>query len=222
MRNIIIALPFLLLMGCIPPSSHTIYWANYSFSLSKVERPEKATQRYGLQKIDVLSSDKYSSYFEDDLVKVLWSVSVSNVSFSIQNKTDHSIKIPWDEASFIDANGSSHRVMHIGVKYVDRQQPQAPSIIARKASIEDLVFPTDYVTWEDGQWEEQTFFPRADYHSDYSKGTYPTFDSFNFATKSNIGKSIQILLPLQIEEVVNDYIFTFKVDSVLTSQETKK
>jgi len=242
MRNLIVVLFLLLLSGCMPPNysagsyatsdyspklSSTVYSAQYSFSLSNVERPEKASQRYGQQKIDTLSQKQYHFYFEDDLVRVLWSVSSNNISFYLQNKTEHSIKIPWDEAAFIDENGSSHRVMHSGVKYNDREQPQAPSIIARKSSIEDLAFPTDYVEWKEGseytsgKWDEKSFFPDFDYHSKYSSGTYPSFESFDQIAKSNVGKTLQVLLPLQIEDVVNDYIFSFKVDSVSTSQETK-
>jgi hypothetical protein len=230
MRNVIIALPLILLMGCMPPSyttKYTTFSASYSFSLSKVERPEKATQRYGVQKIDVISDKKYHFYFEDDLVKALWTVTSRNISFSLQNKTDHSIKIPWDEASFIDESGSSHRVMHSGVKYTERQQPQAPSVIARRTSLEDLVFPTDYVEWEEGssytagKWYEKPFLPSFDFHGEYLNGTYTTFESFDRDAKSKIGKTLQVLLPLQIEDVVNEYIFSFIVDSVSTSQETK-
>ena len=201
MRNMLVVFLSFLIAGCIPPSystKYTVYSAHYSISLFKVERPEKATQRYRVQKIDTLTEKKYRYSFEDDLVKALWSVSGSNISFSIQNKTDHSIKIPWDEAAFIDESGSSHRVMHAGVKYTDRQQPQAPSIIARKASIEDLVFPTDYVEWKEGsrytsgKWDEKPFFEDFDFHGDYTPGNYPTFESFDRVVKSNIGKSIQV------------------------------
>ena len=220
------------LSSCMPPnystkSTYTYYSADYSISLSKVERPEKATMRYGQQKIDTISSDKYRYIFEDDMVRVLWLVSGRNISFSIQNKTDHSIKIPWDEAAYIDSKGSSHRVMHSGVKYTDRQSPQAPSIIARKTSIEDIVFPKDYVYWKEGgrysagSWEEIPFFVSSDFHGTYVTGDYLTFTSFEQAAKSNIKKSVQVLLPLQIEDVINDYIFTFVVENVTATQKTE-
>lgn len=229
MRFIPFALIVVLFIGCIPPTTitSTVYSAKYSLSLSKVERPEKASQRYGAQKIDTLTQEKYKYYFEDDLVKILWFVSSRNISFSLQNKTDHSIKIPWDEAAFIDESGNSHRVMHSGVKYNDRQQPQAPSIVARRASIEDLAFPTDYVEWQEGsrysagRWNEKSFFPDFDYRSNYATGDYPSFASFETAAKSKLNKTIQVLLPLQIEEVVNDYIFTFTVNDVSASQKTE-
>jgi hypothetical protein len=30
----------------------------------------------------------------------------------------------------------------------------------------------------------------------------------------NVGKAYQVLLPLQIEDVINDYIFSFRVENI--------
>jgi len=231
MRNILLVMISLFLLSCgsaynssISDTPITICNAKYFLSLSKVERPEKASQRYGSQKIDTASMNKYKFYFEDDLVKVLWSVSSDEIAFTVQNKTDHSIKIPWDDAAFIDENGSSHRVMHSGIKYNDRQQAQAPSIVVRKASLEDIVFPTDYVSWEEGgrytsgKWKQRSFYPDYDYQNIYRSHEFNSFEEFDKAVKSKVGKTFQVLLPLQIEDVINDYIFSFKVDSVFTSK----
>lgn len=206
---------------------YTTYSASYTIPLSKVERPKEASTRYGQPKIDTHPSEKYKYIFEDNMVRVLWLVDGINISFSIQNKTDQSIKIPWDEAAFVDEKSKSHRVIHSGVIYKDRAKPQAPSIIARKAFLEDFVYPSDYLYWKEGsgysegRWENKPLFVSLDYHGTYTKGNYPTFESFEQAAKSNVGKSIQVLLPLQIEDVINDYIFTFVVENVTCSQETK-
>jgi hypothetical protein len=210
-----------------PPSRTYVsitYKAEYQISLIKVERPEKASARYGLQKVDaVTADDKYKYSFEDDMVKILWFVGSRQIGFLIQNKTDYSVKIPWDEAAFVDESGRSHRVMHSGVKYTDRDKSQPPSVIVRKGSIEDIVFPTDYVSWESGSrysagsWDERPLFLNNDYHGEYSKGKYSSFNDFKKAVQNNIGKQIQVLLPLQIQDVVNDYIFTFNVDAVTAS-----
>ncbi len=212
-----------------PTPSITTYKATYEFSLTKVERPVKATKRFGKQKVDILKSDsKYKYFFEDNLVKVLWVVTNTQILFRIENKTDYSIKIPWDEAAYVDKNGSSHRVMHSGVKYTNRDAPQPPSVIVRRGSLEDIVFPTDYVRWNSGSrytsgsWVEDPLFLDYDFHSSYSKGNYSTFDDFNEAVTSNEGKQIQVLLPLQIQDVINDYIFTFTVISAKAEGETPK
>lgn len=211
-----------------PTPKTEFYTAVYQISLSKVERPEKASARYGLQKVDAVTTDnKYKFSFEDDLVRVLWLVGSRKVSFLLQNKTDYSIKIPWDEAAFVDEFGRSHRVMHSGVKYTDRDKPQPPSVIVRKGSIEDIVFPTDYVSWSSGtrysagSWDEKSLFLDHDFHGAYLKGTYSSLDAFEKAVTNNVGKQIQVLLPLQIQDVINDYIFTFNVDKVTVSSKER-
>lgn len=208
-----------------PPSPKTeIYTAAYQISLAKVERPEKASSRYGLQKVDAITNDaKYKYFFEDDMVRILWLVGSRQISFLLKNKTDYSIKVPWDEAAFVDENGRSHRVMHSGVKYTDRDKPQPSTVIVRKGSIEDIVFPTDYVSWSSGtrysagRWDEKSLFLNFDYHSEYSKGSYSSLVDFEKAVNMKVGKQIQVLLPLQIQDVINDYIFTFNVDKVTVS-----
>lgn len=211
------------------PRTYTTYSADYQISLIKVERPEKATVRYGVQKVDAVTTDtKYKYAFEDDMVRILWFVNSQRIAFLLQNKTDYSIKIPWDEAAYVDEIGRSHRVMHRGVKYTDKDKPQPPSVIVRRGSIEDIIHPTDYVDWlsgtsiSAGRWKQKSLLLDWDFgtaFSEYSK--YSSIDDFEKAVKMNIGKQIQVLLPLQIQDVINDYIFTFNVDSVTASSKER-
>lgn len=241
MKSFLLIMSMILIASCASTTRNDVtnhinkpvckgYMAFYSFSLQNVERPEKTSQRYGPQKIDTLSNEKkYKFYFEDELVRILWDINVLKIVFSLQNKTDHSIKIHWDEAAYMDENGRSHRVMHTGIKYTDREQSIPPSVVVRKGIIEDIVFPTDYIYWEEGsryttgRWKEKPLFsPYLDIHCTYyQKGEYPSFEAFDKVAKSKVGKTIQVLLPLQINDVVNDYIFTFKIEDVSTRQELK-
>ncbi|MDP2993122.1 MAG: hypothetical protein Q8N82_07165, partial [Deltaproteobacteria bacterium] len=185
-----------------PLPTFTTYKADYQISLNKVERPEKAGNRYGPQKVDAIATDqKYRFAFEDDMVKILWFVGSTNINFLLQNKTNYSVKIPWDEAAYVDEYGRSHRVMHSGVKYTDRDKPQPPSVIVRKGSIEDIVYPTDYVSWSSGtryssgSWTEKPLLLSMDFHGQYLKGKYSSLAEFEEAVNKNIGKQIQVLLP---------------------------
>ncbi len=210
------------------------YSANYTLSLWKVERPEEASQRYGSQKVDTLGSNsKYKYQYQDDLIKILWSDDSYPFNFSLENKTDHSIQVPWEKAAYFDENGHGHRVIHT-VRVLEMQNPQAPSIVLRKETIEDFVAAHDSTDldpwpWPDGAgvrtastWSRGSFLlnyidllNNSDTCSHFS-GTYPTFRDFDTHIKSKIGKTYQVLLPLQIEDVTNDYIFTFRVESVST------
>ena len=112
--------------------------------------------------------------------------------------------------------------MHAGVKFDDREKPQAPSVVVPKRLLKDIVAPTDYVHWREGtkqnagRWEEKCLLPDFDFHNSPRKGEYATFTDFENAATSKVGKTIQVLLPLEIEGVVSDYIFSFQIDSAHT------
>ena len=212
---------FLSFTGC----GSIVYDAAYQLSLSKVERPEKASHLYGNQKIDsVLDNSKYQYCFEDSLVKILWFADSRQIIFSVENKTENTIEIPWDKAAYMDPEGHSHRIMHSGVEYRDRANPQPPSVIVRKGIIEDWIFPTDNLLFIPGgevvtpHWDQLPLLPDYETHSVTEPGLYSA-EKFENSLKLNIGKTYQVLLPLQIEESVNDYIFIFKIEDVTITKE---
>ena len=123
------------------------------------------------------------------------------------------MKIIWDEAAYVDTGGTSHRIAHAGVKYVDINNPQPPSVIVRKGRIDETIFPTDYVHYDGGRygrgWWHEPLLPQ------YSGGTATKLRE---RADQEIGKSIQVLLPLQIDGVVNDYLFVFKIKGAEVKQ----
>jgi len=223
LRNLChLSLIIFLLSGCGPyyypspysyyPRSYTppIHKVEYDISLVEVQRPLRAKERYGPQKIEKIIEKGISKYyFEDAMIKIIWLPDVSNFSFIINNKTDYSIRLIWDEAAFVDENGFTHRVTHSGVKYIDRNNPQPPSVIIRKGNLADFIVPTDYIEWKSGYygegWDIKSLLPET------KKGSIRAVaDEF----KKYLNKTFQVLLPLQIEGVTNDYIFTFKIDKI--------
>ncbi|RLI46562.1 hypothetical protein DRO69_02755 [Candidatus Bathyarchaeota archaeon] len=203
MKNQLKCLVFLVLitffLGC------ATYRAYYDIVLKEVERPVEAKERYGEQKITKVEEEGiFKYYFEDQMVEIIWMPTSSQISFMLKNKTNHSIKIVWDEAAYVDENGESHRVIHSGVKYIDRNNPQPPSVVVRGGTISDIIIPSDkiyYVSGQYGGWRKNPLFPT----------TSEEFDFFKKLVKKYVGKTIQVLLPLQIEDVINEYIFTFEI-----------
>ena len=49
----------------------------------------------------------------------------AQLQFSLENKTDSPIALPWDKVSYVDWSRGSHRVIHQGVRLIDRDKPQA-------------------------------------------------------------------------------------------------
>lgn len=174
----------------------------YSFSLEKVERPKETRERYGEKENIFMEENKYG--YEDGLIKIVFFPTTRKIDFSIRNKTSHSIKIIWDEAAYIDEDNSSHRVMHYGVKFISRNEPQAPGVVAAGGTLEDMVYPTDYVYYSNG-WEQRSLFPNTGRRFSETETEYENrITSFS-------GKRFGILFPLQIEGVTNEYTFIFRI-----------
>ena len=101
--------------------------------------------------------------------------------------------------------------MHSGVKYVDRANSQPPSVIIRQGSLDDMVVPTDnvyYVSGQYGGWRTRPILQ--------TRAT--TQESLNQMANNNIGKSMQILMPLEINGKLTEYIFVFDVEGFQTVQ----
>lgn len=200
---------FVLVLATMLTSCMT-YQGFYNLGLQEVERPENAKERYGESKIINFEEEGKTKYsYEDELIKIVWLPLSTQFAFTLENKSDHSIKIIWDEAVYVDENGSSGRVMHSGVKYIDRSNPQPPTVVVKKAKIDDMVVPTDniyYISGQYGGWRTKPLFPNS----------ATTQEELNTLTQKYIGKTVKILLPLQIQETVNEYIFSFKVENFIS------
>lgn len=183
-------LPFfailLFLVGCA-------VWYDYHVALESVEKPGPPGNI-----IKVTDTTAYT--YEDDMITCTWLVQAKQISFALANKTESSMKILWDQAAFVDVNGTSHRVMHSGVKYIDRNVSQPPSIILRKTTLNDIVVPTDNIYY-DGGWREIPIFPASGV----------TVEEVQKSANIYVGRPVQILLPLECAGATHEYIFVFKV-----------
>lgn len=145
-----------------------------------------------------------SANYKDELLSVSWSIDRNKVNFSVKNNASGSIKIPWDDMAFVGINGESHRIIHKGIKYSEKEKEQAPSIIARNAELHDLIIPADKIYYQKS-WEKWSAYPFVD---DF---LYSPEDE---STKHPNGKKIQVLLPIIVNEKRYEYQFEFKIDNI--------
>ncbi len=188
------------------------YTALYDVALASVESPADAKAQFGETKVVSFKEGEVSKYrYEDDYIDIVWYVSTKQFNFTLKNKSNHTIKINWDDISFVDYNGSVGRVMHAGVKYTDRNSSQPASTVPKNASITDILLPTDnvyYISGQYGGWQEKMLIPSI----------YKTPQDFAAGANSYVGKTMKILMPIMIENVQNDYTFEFNIASLLNPE----
>jgi hypothetical protein len=192
-------LPIALLAFVLASCSY--YMPRYIMGLSEVERPANATEQYGPTAITRTES---GYLFEDGLIRSTWTFLRTQISFSITNKTGHSIKIPWDDAAFVNSSGQSMRVIHSGVKLIDRDKPQSPSIVARNSTLTDIIIPADNIRYGTyaKDWVTDVLDRDIMIEGGDSLKAYARYQELK-------DKRIRVVLPLQIEGVTNEYTFTF-------------
>ncbi len=185
------------------------YVATYSVGLKTVESPANAKQQFGETKVVNFQDGTTNKYrYEDDYINIVWYVSPKQFNFDLTNKSGHTLKVNWDDISYVDYTGKTGRVMHAGVKYTDRNTSQPASTVPKGASLSDILLPTDnvyYVSGQYGGWREKYLIPCV-YKDAASKAN---------EAPSYVGKTMTIMMPIMIENVQNDYTFTFSIDKLL-------
>jgi hypothetical protein len=152
--------------------------------------------------------------YEDNDLKITFSVGSKEIDFEIYNKTDKSVKIIWDETSFIPY-GEGKKVMHKGVKYVDRNAAQVPTAIPSKTSWSDIVVPTDNIYYKQGYysqyvsnpggWETTDLWISADFNK-------PQTEAVVMKLK---GLKYRLVMPMEVNGVKKEYTFNFEITDVV-------
>lgn len=205
MRKNVIYLSLVVLASLSLQSCYTTsYGAIYDIGLSSVESPADAKKQFGETKVVnyLDDEDNISKYrYEDDLVDMVWYVTDARFMFDLKNKTKYPIKINWDEVTYVDPNGEAKRVIHEGVKYVNRNETQATTTIPRGAKVSDFLVPSDNIIQGDYGWYEANIIPVS----------FSTREKAEQSLDKYKGQKMSIMMPLQIENVQNDYMFEFEI-----------
>ena len=179
------------------------YVAHYEVSLIEVKRSLSAQARFGDIKI---APDPAQGFFmaEDQLMRIVWAGPDDQLGFDLLNKSDRPVKILWDAAAYVDITGQSRRVIHSGVKLADRNSPQTPSVITSKGRLNDIVYPSDHVSYY-GNWSQRPMFPCLQESSACT-------DSERKLVAAHNGLDYRVLLPVEVGKETYPYTFVFKVN----------
>ena len=176
----------------------------YGLVLTGVERQQRGSARQEL-------APTSPNTFEDERIRIAWEPQTANLQFILTNKTDASERVLWDDASFVGTDGRTDRIMHQGIKYIDRSASMPPTLIIHGATLEDLVAPASNVFWQEGyasdpgSWRSRPLIPQ----SAASAAEVP-------GAKGPSG-SMKILLPIEANGAVHEYLFDFAIREVAQS-----
>lgn len=197
-------------------------------------RPTDITERYG-DYVQTTSGGGENVYV-DDYVSIKWSSRHDRLLLDLVNKTDHPIKIVWDESAFIDPDGISSRVMHEGVVYGNRSSSQPPTVVPRGGRILDQILPVSLASYSNSQWVHGPLFPGHTVPAfAYGKGRSRIINDFPQkeaeakrtaeeirekirSTPSDLRDSLQVVLPISLKGVINDYHFVFDLVGVVVGE----
>lgn len=167
----------------------------YIAKLTSVEKPSNPEIRYGEKSLSSQDNGVSKFLYEDNVISILIFATPSQFSFELKNVSDNTLKIIWDEAVIVDVEGSSNKVMHKGIKYSARNESQPASTIIKGSSLDDLAAPTDKVYYSEylKEWMNGSMFP---------------------SEPELTNKKLTLMLPIQIKDVINEYIFVFDLEYV--------
>jgi hypothetical protein len=136
---------------------------------------------------------------EDERVELRLVVVEQGLQIVLRNKGNVPILLDWNSASFVDFEGKAFRVIHSGVKLVDRDSPQVPSVIPPGASIEDMVVSFDRIRND----------PPVGLH------VRPFLGYGDAAAMALKGRTFGLLLPLVVEGKTDNLMVTVLVENVI-------
>ncbi len=147
--------------------------------------------------------------YKDSLLSARLIPLETSFAIILKNLSNYTMKIIWDEAVFVDTEGTSDNIIHAGVKFKEKEKTQVPSTIIKGATLKDNISCKKNINWIEsktnftwkfgigftneytpGHWSEQAMYPNS------STVVEPLF--------------MQLMLPIQIKDEINEYIFSIK------------
>lgn len=175
-------------IGCAAPT------VDADMRLTEVRRPEEASEQWGDYEIEEAED---GLAYEDDLVRVVTIPTNGMFVLNIENKTDHSVQLIWDRASFVGTTGSSSKVTSGDTRVMDVGQSQTPTPIPANASTTVTAIPNAVIYDNDGDGVDDV------------NPLFAASDSTEF--DEHEGETARLIVPLEVEDTVNEYTFVFEV-----------
>lgn len=139
--------------------------------------------------------------FDYDSLQILWSLGTKSFNLELVNKSSIPIKILWDECVILGLDGNNYRVVHSGIKYVDVNSPQVPTVVLPNSKLVDAIFITDGIKYDAYTgWKTSNILPACNLRY---------FQNVTDCLNSNLEKTFKIALAVEKNSTKKIYIFSF-------------
>lgn len=159
--------------------------------------------------------------FEDEFVKFEFVFTQQTIFFNIENKSNQTIKIDWDEIIYIDPYNNSCRVIHQGVKFINKDDRQSPTYIAARSSLKDQLLPVNKIYWLDMEYSGIWMF--AGKRGGWNVS--PLFENYKSQEEANssllINKKPRLVFPIYIDDQKQEYTFEFIIDRIIVGKKKR-
>ena len=83
--------------------------------------------------------------------QISWLITDRSLGFRMVNSSSETLTIVWDQVTFVDPSTRSVGVIHTGVRYLEAEKSQTPTIVPVGTFVEETLAPKDRVEWK-GYW----------------------------------------------------------------------
>lgn len=119
-----------------------LFDGRYEASLKKVEKPTNPNLKYGKMTTIGKNTDGFTEYsYTDTQIDIIIVADREQFNFSLKNVSDKTQRLIWNDAVFVDMDGTTSKVVHIGASISQVEQNQAASVIIKGAKIDDIARP---------------------------------------------------------------------------------
>lgn len=179
----------LLMTGCGGPRIGV-----YTISLQDVETSPLAPTR------DMMFStagqpDGTTQYiYEDPSVRITWKMTNTRFGFLLENLTADTLTVDWEQASYINQDRDTLRVIHDGIDFSVKDSVQQITVVPPLGSLEDFLLPSSNIYYDPDNF------------------TLWRINYLFFNRKGNVGQNVAVELPMTIGGISYRYRFRFMIE----------
>lgn len=138
--------------------------------------------------------------FRDKVIAVSFGVEEQSFQMRFENHSARAVNIRWEQAMYTDVRGQTHRLMHSGIRFQDRNNPLPSQPVPSHTSVQEALIPVSsvYMSREKKDYDVRPLFP---VEADAAAGLK--------------GRSISLFIPVEMDHQLIPYNFRIEITGVV-------